>query len=102
MDFEYSAKTRDLQKRVLAFMDDHIYPAEADYKELLRAFPSLLPAHGDQTQSLAIELGVHGITVNTIAPGIIETEIGGDFDLTKELSRAIARSSFPSAAAGLA
>ena len=33
------------------------------------------------TQSLAIELGEHGITVNTIAPGIIETEIAGDFDL---------------------
>jgi alkylation response protein AidB-like acyl-CoA dehydrogenase len=29
MDFEYSAKTKDLQKRVKAFMDDHIYPNEA-------------------------------------------------------------------------
>jgi hypothetical protein len=28
MDFEYSAKTKELQKRVKAFMDDHIYPAE--------------------------------------------------------------------------
>ncbi len=33
------------------------------------------------TQSLAIELGAHGITVNTIAPGIIETEIAGEFHL---------------------
>lgn len=33
------------------------------------------------TQSLAIELGVHGITVNTIAPGIIETDIAGEFHL---------------------
>ncbi|MGQ9649611.1 MAG: SDR family NAD(P)-dependent oxidoreductase [Phycisphaerae bacterium] len=33
------------------------------------------------TQSLAIELGPFGITVNTIAPGIIETEIGGEFEL---------------------
>lgn len=33
------------------------------------------------TQSLAIELGRHGITVNTIAPGIIETEIAGEFDI---------------------
>ncbi len=33
------------------------------------------------TQSLAIELGPYGITVNTIAPGIIETEIGGEFEL---------------------
>lgn len=33
------------------------------------------------TQSLAIELGEHGITVNTIAPGVIETDIIGKFDL---------------------
>lgn len=33
------------------------------------------------TQSLAIELGEHGITVNTIAPGIIVTEIAGEFHL---------------------
>lgn len=36
------------------------------------------------TQSLAIELGEHGITVNTIAPGVIETEITGEFDLDLE------------------
>jgi NAD(P)-dependent dehydrogenase (short-subunit alcohol dehydrogenase family) len=36
------------------------------------------------TQSLAIELGEHGITVNTIAPGIIATEIGGEFDIDFE------------------
>ncbi len=33
------------------------------------------------TQSLALELGPHGITVNTIAPGVIVTEIGGEFDI---------------------
>lgn len=36
------------------------------------------------TQSLAVELGPHGITVNTIAPGVIETEIGGEFDIDFE------------------
>lgn len=36
------------------------------------------------TQSLAIELGEHGITVNTLAPGIIETEIAGEFHLPPE------------------
>jgi NAD(P)-dependent dehydrogenase (short-subunit alcohol dehydrogenase family) len=36
------------------------------------------------TQSMAIELGEHGITVNTIAPGIIETEIAGEFDIPPE------------------
>jgi len=33
------------------------------------------------TQSLAIELGPHQITVNSVAPGLIETEIGDDFPL---------------------
>jgi acyl-CoA dehydrogenase len=28
MDFEYSAKTKELQARLLKFMDDHIYPNE--------------------------------------------------------------------------
>ena len=37
MDFEYSAKTKDLQKRVQAFMEDHIYPAEAEYAAELAA-----------------------------------------------------------------
>jgi NAD(P)-dependent dehydrogenase (short-subunit alcohol dehydrogenase family) len=33
------------------------------------------------TQSLAIELAPHQITVNSVAPGLIETEIGMDFPL---------------------
>jgi len=31
MDFDYSPRTRDLQARVSAFMDRHVYPAEAAY-----------------------------------------------------------------------
>ncbi len=31
MDFDYSPKTKDLQARLLRFMDEHIYPAEAAY-----------------------------------------------------------------------
>ena len=36
MDFEYSAKTKELQARLQKFMDDHIYPNEATYKKQLR------------------------------------------------------------------
>jgi acyl-CoA dehydrogenase len=33
MDFELSAKTKELQKRLQAFMDDHIYPNEHRFDE---------------------------------------------------------------------
>ena len=31
MDFDYSPKTKELQARLQAFMDEHIYPAEGAY-----------------------------------------------------------------------
>src|SRR5712664_2875425 len=31
MDFEFSQKAKDLQKRLAAFMDEHIYPNEARF-----------------------------------------------------------------------
>ncbi|WP_067508347.1 acyl-CoA dehydrogenase family protein [Actinoplanes sp. TFC3] len=31
MDFEYDAKTEDYRKRLLAFMDEHVHPAEASF-----------------------------------------------------------------------
>src|ERR1043166_1937014 len=35
MNFDYSAKVKDLQKRLCAFMDEHIYPNEARfYREI--------------------------------------------------------------------
>ena len=37
MDFSHSEKVRELQERVTAFMDEHVYPAEEPYhKELER------------------------------------------------------------------
>ena len=37
MDFEFSAKTQDLQKQVIAFMDAHVYPGEAAYRAEMEA-----------------------------------------------------------------
>jgi acyl-CoA dehydrogenase len=33
MEFEFSPKVKDLQKRVTAFMEEHVYPNEAKYQE---------------------------------------------------------------------
>ena len=37
MDFEYSQRTKDLQKRLVAFMDEHIYPNESKYAAHVRS-----------------------------------------------------------------
>jgi acyl-CoA dehydrogenase len=37
MDFELSDRCQDFRERLLAFMDDHVYPAEAVYEEQLLA-----------------------------------------------------------------
>jgi acyl-CoA dehydrogenase len=33
MDFEFSPKVKDLQQRVAAFMEEHVYPGESKYQE---------------------------------------------------------------------
>ena len=37
MDFEYSAKTKDLQARLIAFMNEHIYPNEKRFHDEVAA-----------------------------------------------------------------
>ncbi len=37
MDFEYSPRTQELQKQLLRFMDEHIYPAEQRYEDEIEA-----------------------------------------------------------------
>ncbi len=37
MDFDYSPKTKALQGRLQAFMDDYIYPAEKAYHDEITA-----------------------------------------------------------------
>ena len=40
MDFDYSPKVKDLQRRLNAFMDQHIYPNEQRYHEQLHSLPN--------------------------------------------------------------
>lgn len=37
MDFSYSTKTKDLQKKLISFMDEHVYPNEKLFEEQLEA-----------------------------------------------------------------
>jgi acyl-CoA dehydrogenase len=46
VNFEYSAKTRDLQARLVAFMDEHIYPNEKRFGDEVAA--------GDRWQPIAL------------------------------------------------
>ncbi|HEX4830970.1 MAG TPA: acyl-CoA dehydrogenase family protein [Trebonia sp.] len=39
MDFDLDDTTRELRERLLAFMDDHVYPAEAAFAEQLAQLP---------------------------------------------------------------
>ncbi|MYW01062.1 glucose 1-dehydrogenase [Streptomyces sp. SID3343] len=46
-------------------------------------------------QSLAVELAPHGITVNAVAPGMVETPIDGEFPLDREPFEAAYRDRIP-------
>jgi len=37
MDFDYSPRTQELKAQLVRFMDDHIYPAEAEYEKEIEA-----------------------------------------------------------------
>jgi acyl-CoA dehydrogenase len=60
MDFALSDNCRALQERLLAFMDEHVYPAEAVYHEQITASgdPHLHPPVMEELKAQARELGL--------------------------------------------
>ena len=60
MDFDFSDRCNELRKRLLAFMDDHVYPAEAVYHEQLIASgdPHSHPPVMEELKEHAQELGL--------------------------------------------
>ena len=60
MDFELSDRCKDFRERLLAFMDERVYPAEAVYEEQLRAAgdPHAQPAVMEELKREARERGL--------------------------------------------
>ncbi len=60
MDFEFSDRCQELRERLLAFMDEHIYPAETVYEEQLVASgdPHSQPPIMEELKERAQELGL--------------------------------------------
>ncbi len=58
MDFEYSAKVKELQQRVRAFMDAHIYPNEVQLQMEINANPGQHPALLDALKDKARATGL--------------------------------------------
>ena len=60
MDFEFSDRCNELRGRLLAFMDEHVYRAEAVYEDQLRASgdPHFHPPVMEELKERARELGL--------------------------------------------
>src|SRR6516225_1218601 len=60
MDFEFSDRCQELRERLLAFMDEHVYPTESVYEEQLQAsgHPHFHPPVMEELKERARELGL--------------------------------------------
>src|SRR5712691_9991109 len=55
MDFDYDAKTLDLRKQLLTFMEERVYPTEAVYTEQVEAGPGRRGPQGAGARPRAVE-----------------------------------------------
>ena len=81
MDFEFSHRCTELRERLLAFMDEHVYPAESVYEEQLRASgdPHFHPPVMEELKARARELGLWNLflpepTEGVDVPGLSNVE----------------------------
>ena len=81
MDFEFSDRCHALRERLLAFMDEHVYPAESVYEEQLRASgePHFQPPVMEELKERARELGLWNLflpepTEDVDVPGLSNAE----------------------------
>ena len=60
MDFEHSARSKELQDKLLAFMDEHVYPSERIYMEqvMSQEDPHVLPPVMEELKSEARRRGL--------------------------------------------
>jgi len=60
VDFEFSDRCQELRERLLAFMDEHVYPSEPVYEEQLRESgrPHFHPPVMEELKSTARDLGL--------------------------------------------
>jgi acyl-CoA dehydrogenase len=70
MDFELSDRCNDLRERLLAFMDEHIYPNESVYEDQLRESgrPHFHPPVMEELKQRARELGLWNLFLPHAAP----------------------------------
>ncbi len=58
MDFEYSPKTEDLRRQVRGFMEEYVYPGEADFEAQIEASPWETPAIVKELKARARSAGL--------------------------------------------
>ena len=70
MDFELSDRCKELRERLLAFMDEHIYPSESVYEEQLRESgqPHFHPPVMEELKQRAREQGLWNLFLPHEAP----------------------------------
>ena len=78
MDFEHSPRVRDLCQQVSAFMDQHVYPAEATYYEQVSANPWTTPPVMQELKAKARAEGLWNLFLpvehGDLSPGLTNLE----------------------------